>query len=226
MPGAKMGVYKLTFPGEASPTVTATSKFAPFRQSSVARRFIPSYANGRVQPVAKASSLESPEMERMATDEDDVTSVFTASTRTSNTISDDDDVSLADFAVRSSSDFLPARHSTACCTDVALRRELRRKFLVEPALAVGHSFRRELLDQEDDRVESLALWEESVDPPCDRSISKDLPWHGDIASSTSSRNRGLESLFRKPRKASSLSFFTGFFSGLPFSTSRGRSRKS
>jgi hypothetical protein len=214
-----MGVFKLTFPGETSPTVTATSKFSPFRQSSVARRFIPSYATGRVQPVAKATSLESPEM---AADEDDATSVFTASTRTS-----DDDVSLADFAVRSTSDFVPARHSTACCTDVALRRELRRKFHVEPALAVGHSFRRELLDQEEDRVESLALWEESVvDTPCHRSISKDLPWHGDIASSASSRNRGLESLFRKPRKASSLSFFTGFFSGLPFSTSRGRSRKS
>lgn len=240
----EMGVYKLTFPGDQkSPT---TAKSTPFRPSNLGRGFIPSYATARVQPMAK-TYLESPVLEHfttvaMATDtisEDDAISIFTSSTRTSNTVSDDD-ISLADFAVRSTSaDFAPARHSTACCTDLALRRELRKKFHVEPALdeapntlsdsfAMGHSFRREL--EKEDRVESLALWEETEMPASnfsrDRTITKDMPhsWHGDTASSMSSRNKGLEAIFRKPKKASS-SFFNGFFSGLTFSTSR-RSRKS
>lgn len=241
-----MGVYKLTFPGDASPTTTTTT----FRHASMGRRFIPGYTPSRVQPVAKSTSLESPELEHFTTvgmamsvtdtiSEDDATSVFTSSTRTSNTVSDDD-ISLADFAVRTTSaEFLPARHSTACCTDVALRRELRKKFHTEPTLdearntlsdsfAMGHSFRREL--EIEDRVESLALWEEtemlSTTSSRDRNISKDMPhsWHGDTASSMSSRNKGLESIFRKPKKASS-NFFNGFFSGLPFSAAR-RSRKS
>ncbi|KAG0631395.1 hypothetical protein M758_1G250300 [Ceratodon purpureus] len=238
-PTTKMGVYKLTFPGDQrSPT---TAKTTPFRPSNLGRGFVPS---ARVQPLSKTSE-ESSELEHftsvaMATDtisEDDTTSIFTSSTRTSNTISDDD-ISLADFAMRSTSaDFAPARHSTACCTDLALRRELRKKFHVEPALdeapdtlrdsfAMGHSFRREL--EKEDRVESLALWEETETPASNssRTITKDMPhsWHGDTASSMSSRNKGLEAIFRKPKKASA-SFFNGFFSGLTFSTSR-RSRKS
>ena len=249
----KMGVCKLTFLGDASPT--KTTKPTTFWRAIMVRRFFTGYTPARVQPVAKCTSLESPELEHYfttldratsATDtisEDDATSVFTSSTRTSNTISDDDGMSrLPDFAVcTTSADFIPARHSTACCTDAALRRELWKKFghaeltldetpnIFSDSYAMGHSFRRDPDSQ--DRVESLALWEET-EMRCtissrDRNISKDMlrSSHSDkLASSTSGSNTELEPIFRKPKKASS-NFFNGFFSGLPFSAAR-RSRKS
>nr|PNR49136.1 hypothetical protein PHYPA_011032 [Physcomitrium patens] len=206
------------------------------RGSFIGRRFNNDY--NKVQP--SKSLLESPELETFNTDaiSEDDSSVFTASTRTSNTISDDDSLVLdfgrasADLG-RASIDFAPARHSTACCTDLAFRRELRRRFQFEPPLdestglrnsfAMGHSFRREL--EKEDCVESLALWEETEAPASrDRVVQKGTfphPWHGDTASTGSSRNGTLESLFRKPKK----SFLNGLFSGLNFTSTR-RSRKS
>lgn len=171
-----------------------------------------------------------------------------ASTRTSNTISDDDS-SLMEFASRTSMsvdvDFTahPARHSTACCSDLAFRRELRKRFHVEPALdenglrrdstssfTLGNSFRREL--EKEDRVESLALWEETdhrTQPTSTRNVvaaqnAAPHSWHaGDTVASSrnSTRNKGLDAILRKKKS----SFFNGFFSGLSFSSSR-KSRKS
>nr|PNR58410.1 hypothetical protein PHYPA_005405 [Physcomitrium patens] len=216
----KMENYKLAFPGAPQQQSTKSG----FRGSFMGRRFNNDFR--KVQP--SKTSMESPEVDicNTGTISEDDSSVFTASTRTSNTISDDDS-SLMDFG-RASADFAPARHSTACCTDLQFRRDLRKRFQVEPALdeasglsdsfAVGHSFRREL--EKEDRVESLALWEETEAPSSqDRTMQKYLSphsWHGDTASSASSRNRMLESIFRKPRK----SFLSSLFSGLTFSTSR------
>lgn len=228
----KMENYKLAFPGAPQQQSTKSG----FRGSFMGRRFNNDFR--KVQP--SKTSMESPEVDicNTGTISEDDSSVFTASTRTSNTISDDDSLVLdfgrasADLG-RASIDFAPARHSTACCTDLAFRRELRRRFQFEPPLdestglrnsfAMGHSFRREL--EKEDCVESLALWEETEAPASrDRVVQKGTfphPWHGDTASTGSSRNGTLESLFRKPKK----SFLNGLFSGLNFTSTR-RSRKS
>lgn len=245
-------VYKLTFPGMGAEEPTSKSGF---RGSFIVRRFQNGYR--KVQP--SKTSFDAPELESFSTatatsSEDHSSSiadasVFTASTRTSRTgtiISGDDSFLLTELS-RSNADFTPARHSTACCTDLALRRELRKKFHVEPTVdeddqrdnfAMGHSFRREL--EKEVSVESLALWEETEQLPAAAPLSRGPAapkvqnkaphsWHaGDPAALSrlnttySSRNKGLESILRGPKKKS---FFNGFFSGLSFSSSR-KSRKS
>lgn len=228
-----MAVYKMSFPGSPHKSAASPTTKSGFRGAMFPGR----RSNAKVQPTLR-SFLESPEPERFSdrgtSSEDDSSSLFTASTRTSNTLTSDDDASLRELSLRSgtsttsSNDLLPARHSTACCTDLALRRELRKKFHIEPAVdepaprnsfAMGHSFRREL--EVEDRVESLALWEETemTTSSRDRVVRKDVNnAFGDSALSMGSGRKGLEPLFRKPKKSGS--FFNGFFSGLSFSTSR------
>lgn len=218
-----MGVYRLTIPESIQDSLNPK-----------ARNGSSSFRTQRPREVCRNNSTVS--------ESDDCSvnsSVFTAnSTSTRTTISDCDDSVLMDFASRASSidDVLfscapqvPKRHSTACCTDMAFRREQRKRNFEPPtvdtnnnnntssSLAMTLSFRREL-DLEDDRVDhSLALWEET---PVEhvRPVRNVHPaphsWHaGDTAASSgSSRNK----------KKLSKSFFNGLFLGL---TSR-RSRKS
>ncbi|KAG0580738.1 hypothetical protein KC19_4G195300 [Ceratodon purpureus] len=203
------------------------------------------------EPVFRASSAGMRRSGNMTSDDDSTLMEFAsrASMRTSNVTISDDDSSLMEFASRTSTSVdveftaQPARHSTACCSDLAFRRELRKRLNAEhtvvenglrrdstSSFTLGNSFRREL--EKEDRVESLALWEETdhrTQPTCNRNVvaahnAAPHSWHaGDTAASsrTSSRNKGLDAILRKKKS----SFFNGFFSGLSFSSSR-KSRKS
>lgn len=261
-----MGVYKLTIPEVIQESLNPSarndsSSFKTQWQQPILRDYRNSGApppSPRRPSRASKTSFEhaaapsDQQLEKlMMSDQDDGNSsdVFTtSSTRNSrDTISDDDSI-LMEFASRASSidDVFfvqaPKRHSTACCSDMAFRREQRKKLMhVEPtvdeqaglqlrntsSLAMNWSFRRELEAEDEGVDESLALWEETVPgdgiQPVTRSrnvVNNNIhpapnSWHaGDTASS------------RNYKKKSTSSFFNGLFSGLNLSTSRIRFRKS
>lgn len=234
-----MGVFRMPTPDM---DITATQSRKQSMASFMGRRY-----STRVQPTLR-SFLETPEQQQLepSSSEDDRSSIFTSS---SHTLSSDDDACLRELTMRGSHDVLPARHSTACCTDASVRQELRKKFNLDDdddhvagrhSFARRHSFRRKLEMQAEDRVENLALWEEtettstttSPTPTPDRvqpKVTSRNPKSLHRETSSTSRiflgsGKSLDSLFRKPRKSTSSSFLNGLFSFSTFSFSR-RSRK-
>jgi hypothetical protein len=233
--GKAMGAYKLTFPGSLASQESMT--IAGFRNAFAGRRLRNVEYRNAAQQSTASRSLEAPEMEHFASiseddelhsnesvstassnaiSDDDYSLTDRASTRTRNTVSDDDAL-LMEFASRAD-DFAaqPMRHSTACCSDLAFRRELRKRTLpVEPAVderldsassfTLGNSsFRLEL--EKEDRVESLALWEERdhrTRPSSTRNVAASLAaphsWHaGDTAASPATRASTPSSARRNP----------------------------
>lgn len=222
---------------------TATQSRKQSMASFMGRRY-----STRVQPTLR-SFLEIPEPQQSepSSSEDDRSSIFTSS---SHTLSSDDDACLRELTMRGSHDVLPARHSTACCTDASVRQELRKKFNLDDdddhvagrhSFARRHSFRRKFEMHEEDRIENLALWEETettstttttpqtpthdrVQPKVTCSGLKSLHRETSTSRIFLGSAKSLDSVFRKPRKSTSSSFLNGLFSTFSFSFSR-RSRK-
>lgn len=235
-----MGVYRMGTPDMDTTATQSTRKQS--MASFMGRRY-----STRVQPTLR-SFLETPERLQLepSSSEDDRSSIFTSS---SHTLSSDDDACLRELTTRGSCvvDVLPARHSTACCTDASLRQELRKRFNLDDdddhvagrhSFARRHSFRRKLEMQAEERVENLALWEETETttttttrtpthdraPPSKVTSSNPKSLHRETSRIFLGSGKSLDSLFRKPRKSTSSSFLNGLFSFSTFSFSR-RSRK-
>lgn len=250
--GVPMGVYRLTIPEAVQESLNPNARNGSSSFKSQQQQFLRDYRNS-AYPSPKPSRylevplitpsktwLESPELGQF--DDGSTSSVFTSgSSRTSHTshATSDDDFLLMDCASRTCSiddvfpQQAPKRHSSASYSDMAFRREQRKRLVVVPpseamdtqrdtSLAMTLSFRREL-DVEDERVdESLALWEDEdteVDHQTRRKVVNEHPaphsWHaGDSTASTSGSSRN------KKKKKRSSTFFNGLFSGLSISSSR------
>ena len=217
------GGYKLPFPTGLEPPKTGGMLN---RGSDRRLRFSPERtARSTTLQNSFIASMEAPEMDFFVTANIDSREYASMDAATANGSSSP--------TMLSSSDFAPARHSTACCTDLALRREIRKKFANQQqhqqqqqekqsgyslansssTLSLGHSFRREI--EAEDRVENLQLWEE-FDQPLNGKKAVPHSWHGESHGNHSGKK--LENSLRKTK-----GLVQGFFYTLGLSSRRSSS---
>jgi hypothetical protein len=216
------GGYKLPFPTGLEPPKTGGMLN---RGSDRRFRFSPERTARSTLQNSFIASMEAPELEFFAAANIGSRDYASMDAATANGSSSP--------MMLSSSDFAPARHSTACCTDLALRREIRKKFANQQqhqqlqqekqsgyslansssTLSLGHSFRREI--EAEDRVENLQLWEE-FDQPLNAKKAVPHSWHGESHGNHSGKK--LENSLRKTK-----GLVQGFFQTLGFSSRRSSS---
>ena len=214
--------YKLSFPTALEPPKTG----GMFNRGSDRRLgFSPDKTARSTLQNSIIASMDSPEMEFFAIANIGSRDYASMDAATANGSSSP--------MMLSGSDFAPARHSTACCTDLALRREIRKKFANQQqhqqlqqekqsgysiansssTLSLGHSFRREI--EAEDRVENLQLWEE-FDQPLNGKKAVPHSWHGESHGNHSGKK--LENSLRKTK-----GLVQGFFQTLGFTSRRSSS---